>query len=1298
MKNIKTKEELQIKIKQLESKISELEKSKLQSRLLPEDQLLVKDQYYHAKVQEIGKIGTWELDLLKDELIWSDQNYRNFGIPKGTSLSHEKFLSYIHWEDKEYVANQWLAALLGKVYNIDFRVIVDGSVRWLMEKADVVFDANGKPISAIGFTQDITDQKQNEEKLRKSEANFKSLYDNAPLPYHSLNEDGCFKDVNPTWLTTLGYERDEIIGKFYKDFLHPDWQSHFANSFPKFKKRGHVNNMQFKLRHKAGHYIDVALEGFIGYNPDGSFNQTYCVFKDITELKQADEKLKASLEREKKMADIVRSAPIGIAVGYDDGRLDDFNLAFSELTGYTISELHQINWREDLTPSKWKNFEEKKLSQLSPLQKSIKYDKEYIHKDGHIIPIEFTVSAKFDSEGNFLNYFGFAEDITDRKQVEIELKESEKHFRAIYDNTPALLHSLDKDGLLISISDFWLKTMGYDKSEVIGKPSTLFLTESSKKYARNIAFPKFSENDFITNAPYQFVKKDGEIIDVLLSAIAIRDNSGELNRTLAVLVDITDLKKTEKDLNESEERFDLAMTAAQDGLFDWNLVTNEIYFSPGWKSMFGYKNEELENEVSVWEKLTKPDDAEKAWKIRQEVINKLRDRFEVEFKMKHKDGYWVDILSRAEVVFDENGKAIRMVGTHVDITERKQAEEKIRLAEEKLQNTFDISPSIICKVNINTGYVIEVNQAVTRILGYSIHEFTSKPFMEFVHPDDKQITITESSKLLKGKAMPTFENRYLCTNGSYKWIAWHGTKPSKNGIVTAIASDINESKLSERALSKSNEFNARLLQTIPFGMDIVDEKGSILFMNDKFEKLFGSESIGKKCWEIYRDVKEQCPHCPLRKGIEIGETSSYESTGILGDKTFLINHTGIMFQGKKAMLEIFQDITERKLSEIELVAAKEKAEESDRLKSAFLANMSHEIRTPMNGIRGFIDLLNDPNLSRSEINSYSGIINQSSDRLLNTINDIIDLSRIESGEVLISKTSVSIQAVVDEIYKFHSPEAELKGLSLSLDLSYSPNQLDIITDGDKLHGILTNLVKNAIKYTKVGSISFGYSLKNNSIAFFVRDTGIGIPKDRLDVIFNRFEQADIGSRRAFEGAGLGLAISKAYAEMLGGKIWVESELGKGSSFYFTLPYQNEVIKENMKENEILSSGEESPKNKLKVLIVEDDETSAAFLSIIVRKFGKEIISAKNGIEAVEACHKNPDIDLVLMDIQMPEMDGYEATREIRKFNENLVIVAQTAYALNGDMGKALEAGCTDYITKPINEKLLREVIAKHIGS
>ena len=411
-----------------------------------------------------------------------------------------------------------------------------------------------------------------------------------------------------------------------------------------------------------------------------------------------------------------------------------------------------------------------------------------------------------------------------------------------------------------------------------------------------------------------------------------------------------------------------------------------------------------------------------------------------------------------------------------------------------------------------------------------------------------------------------------------------------------------------------------------------------------------------------------------------------------------------------------QDITEQKRIEEELRIAKEKAEENDHLKSAFLANMSHEIRTPMNGILGFAALLKEPKLSGEEMQEYIGIIEKSGARMLNIINDIITISKVESGqmETYISQTNINEQ--IEYIYKFFKPEVEQKGIHIAFNNPLTDIEATIRTDKEKIYAILTNLVKNAIKFSDRGFIEIGYRIRRDkadgrdkangrdkaclvsTLEFYVKDNGVGIPKDRTEAIFDRFVQADIADKRAFQGAGLGLSISKAYVEMLGGEIWVESEDGKGSTFYFTLPYTREpevidvvevAVQENLTENNPEAPG-------LKILIAEDDEISGMLISLAVKSLGKNVLKATTGIETVEICQNNPDLDFVLMDIKMPDIDGYEATRQIRQFNKDVVIIAQTAYALIGDREKAIEAGCNDYIAKPFGQASLTAIMNKYL--
>ncbi len=412
-------------------------------------------------------------------------------------------------------------------------------------------------------------------------------------------------------------------------------------------------------------------------------------------------------------------------------------------------------------------------------------------------------------------------------------------------------------------------------------------------------------------------------------------------------------------------------------------------------------------------------------------------------------------------------------------------------------------------------------------------------------------------------------------------------------------------------------------------------------------------------------------------------------------------------------LELHQKIeaqkqTQEKLqrTNTKLLIAKNKAEESDRLKSSFLANMSHEIRTPLNGILGFSELLKEPKLTGEEQQNYIRIIEKSGNRMLNTITDIISISKLESGQMEISISGTNINEQLEYIYNFLSPGAKKKGISISFQNSLPAPEAFIKTDREKIFSILSNLVINAIKFTNAGSVEFGYEKKDKNLEFYVKDSGIGIPLEQRELIFDKFRQGSEGLSRGYEGSGLGLSLSKAYVELLGGIMWVESELGKGSTFYFTIPYiidRSQLSVENNQlsvddDHNIQIQESETPEiKKLKILIAEDDETSMIFLATFIKMFSKEILYARTGEEAVEICKNNTDIDLVLMDIKMPNMNGYDATKQIRQINKDVIIIAQTAFALKSDREKALASGCNDYISKPFKIELLAEMIIKHIS-
>ncbi|MDP8219293.1 MAG: ATP-binding protein, partial [Candidatus Theseobacter exili] len=489
----------------------------------------------------------------------------------------------------------------------------------------------------------------------------------------------------------------------------------------------------------------------------------------------------------------------------------------------------------------------------------------------------------------------------------------------------------------------------------------------------------------------------------------------------------------------------------------------------------------------------------------------------------------------------------------------------------------------------------------------------------------------------------------------------------------------------------------RSISKFPMGIRIVSVNGETIYANKAFLAIFelnsqeeftSTSAINLYTPESY--VQHQKRKEKRKNGHNVFDYEISIVCANAGIRHIKIWRREVLWNGTKHYQVINLDITEQKKLTIDLIAAREHAEESDRLKSAFLANMSHEIRTPMNGILGFTRLLKEQKLTGTEQEEYISIIEESGVRLLNIINDIIDISKIESEQMKVSISEVNVNEKIKYIYTFFKPEVEKKGIQLSFKNGLPAKEAIIKTDREKVSSILINLVKNAIKFTYKGSIEFGYVKKGEYLEFFVKDTGAGILMSQQKLIFERFRQASESHDRGYEGNGLGLSIAKSYVEMLDGKIWVESEEGKGSIFYFTIPYNAVLEEKSAIRKDVSEEDKEVQVKKLKILIAEDDKISNFLLTSALQKIWKEVLHAKTGVEAVEHCRNNPDLDLVLIDIKMPVMDGYEATRQIRQFNKDVIIIAQTACGFSGDREKAIEAGCNDYISKPINYALLKE--------
>jgi PAS domain S-box-containing protein len=681
------------------------------------------------------------------------------------------------------------------------------------------------------------------------------------------------------------------------------------------------------------------------------------------------------------------------------------------------------------------------------------------------------------------------------------------------------------------------------------------------------------------------------------------------------------------------------------------------------------------------------------------------------------------------------------------LEELSNAHAEVEESEERYKRIVEGITDYLFTVRVKDGKAIETHhsEACIAVTGYSAQEFESDPYLwiNMVVPEDRELVAGSFAKLLEGEDVYSIEHRIIHKNGSIRWISDSliPKHDSNRNLISydGIIKDITDRKQAMEAVAKERTQLQTLIDNLPSAVFFKDKDYRKIIANKlHLESMAGhlaslgldpaSEILGKTDFEITsKELAEKYfadDQAVIRDGLSI---INKEEEGVDPDgKKIWLLVSKIPIRDKSGsisgMLAITTDITEHKEAELlliektqiieaqneeflqineelnqtneELLLAKERAEESNRLKTAFLQNVSHEIRTPMNSIIGFAEMLKNPELSGEKQKEFINVIEQGGQRMISIINDIVDISKIESGQIDISLNEINVNNLIKQLHSFFKSEAEGKGLVLKYYAEYPDEQSEIETDITKLTQILSNLLKNSLKFTKKGTISFGYYIKKNMIEFYVQDTGIGVHDSQKEIIFERFVQGEMSNNRNYEGAGLGLSISKAFVEKLGGKIWVESELGKGTTFYFNIPYKLARAAQNDK---LLISGSGNNLQSINILIAEDDKYSMLLMQQLFLKEKANVFMANNGEEAIDMVKLHPEIQIVLMDLKMPIMDGFEAIKLIKKLNPCLPIIAYSAHAFSDDKEKAKKAGFDDFVGKPIKIDLLLSIINKQLS-
>ena len=1068
------------------------------------------------EAERIGKLGHVDWNVAEQRYYWSDEIFRIYGLDPSKGVPGYREIMNLHTPESAAKLEAAVVEALqqGKDYDLDLDAIMpSGKKKILQIIGKTIKDDAGNVTNIIGTVQDITERKVAEKALEDTVKFREKIFNLSPAFIITLNPDGTVNSMNQSMLKKLGYSLEEVLGENYLDkFIPEPDKTELAQIFERHSGKNEISKNENHVLTKEGKSILIEWHG----TP---------IFNDLNELEVF----------------------LGIGIDINERKQSEMQILQQQYLLQKAQEIGSIGtWELDIV-------------------------------NNHLIWTEETYKI-----------FGLPKGT--KMSLELFL---------------SLIHPDDSD----YVKEKWAAALNHEKYDIEHR----ILVEGKIKWVREKAYLEFNDK-------------------------------GDALKSIGFVQDITERKKAEEKLRDSEAKFKAAFQTSPDAVSINNLNGEYVEINEGFTRLTGFTDKDVigkpSSEISIW---AVPTDREKMYTGLQN--NGLIENLESLFRAK--DGTLIPALMSAKIIYlKEEPHILSVTRAIVDRKKMEQeliaAKEKAQKSEEKIRNLSEMQSIIL---RMASGYINMPQELVESSINNSLKELG-----EFVQADRAYIFDYDWT-------------RNVCKN-TFEWCN-EGINPEIDNLQNV-----------------PNEVIDYWVEAHKNGREINIEDVMQLPQDDGVRRILEPQGV-KSVLAL--------PMMKLDKCI-----------GFIGFDSVRKIHK--YSEREKTLLKIFSEILVNIGNRIELeknlLQAKEKAEESDRLKSAFLTNMSHEIRTPMNGILGFTDLLKEPQLSGEEKNKYISVIEKSGARMLNTINDIIDISRIEAGQMKVEKSGVLINEILEEQYNFFYQQAKSKGLELIYKPTLSDAETHIVTDKRKLEGILTNLIKNAIKYTDQGEITMACSRKKELdkevLEFYVKDTGIGIPANRISAVFNRFEQADIEDTRAFEGSGLGLSITKSYVEMLDGEISVSSKEGSGSTFTFRIPYIKQFVKEH-DTNENIDKEAQTPLRNLSVIIAEDDEVSVSLFKTVFLNTFQKISFTGTGNETISLLRDNPDTDLILMDIKMPDKNGFAATREIRKFNRDVVIIAQTAFGLAGDREKAIEAGCNDYIAKPINKRELQEIIQRYFG-
>ncbi len=1157
-----------------------------QVRLLQKVQMektaeLSRERQILSEAERLSHTGAWEWDLGTDQWSFSDEWLTIHGCTQRI-LGPEDLLSIAHPDDRAAIARAFQDVRDGIApYHLEHRIVrPDGSVRHIHAHRQYVRDSSGKVIKVYGFAQDITDQKRTEEELRRAQALIEGIAagtedmiaaEDSEFRYLFFNE-AYRREFQTIW------GRDIEVGTSMIEALAP-WPEDQRKARELWSRA--LAGESFSIRMEFGSERERRFYD-LHFNPvhDDQGRQIGAahILREVTEQVRMQRALAESEERYRTLfTNMTEGFALGEPILDEEGQPKDFrfleiNDAFEKQSGLSTEIVGQpATVALPNLESYWIEI----FCNVAMGGESVRFEQFNQDTDRW-----FDVYCYRPAEGRFAILF---RDVTKSRRVQESLRKSENLLKEVLKTLPIGVFILSADGRIIhtnpAVWELWGGAKHVDKEQFHEYKG--WWADSGERIkaeewpaARAVTRGETSLDEVIDIECF-----DGSRKTILNSALPIRDQDGDLSGAIAVSQDITERKSAEKALRESQERYHLVNQATNDIIWDWELKTGHVTWNEAREMTVGRSRAEMPETVESWYQHIHPDDRDRVVAGIHKAISEGEHAWDDEYRFGPAEGPYRTYIDRGLIARDKSGKAYRMIGSVLDLSERKQTEEALRRSEEKFRAVFEQAAVGIGRVSFDDARWIDVNEAVCRMLGYSSEEMLATPWPEITHPEDVDLDLVPFRRMAAGE-LDTYsvEKRYIHKQGHYVW--------------------------------------ARLTLSLV------------------------RNSQGRPDYEV----------------------------------------------------AVIENITERKQFEDSLKKAKAVAEEASQAKSEFLANMSHEIRTPMTVFMAAVEhlLQTDRNPERRHL---LGMADQSAKRLRALIDDVLDFSRIEARKVEIYKAHFDLRGCIREAVEMFALPAREKGLQLEMEIEEEVPRI-VVGDPDRLGQVLINLIGNAVKFTHEGEVRVCVRPRDDVLEFSVTDTGIGIPTDKLDLLFQSFSQVDASFTRQYGGTGLGLAISKGLVELMGGEISIQSRKREGSVFTFSLPLKP-VEQSRPTPAETQPEAPAEPQTAARILLVEDEPMIREIIIIMLSRKGWLIEIAETGREALDKW-AGGTFDLILMDLQMPQMNGLEVTRSIREKEsggeKRICIIGLTAHARRETRDACLQAGMDRVLTKPVQRKDLFSAI------